>query len=60
MAAWEAAASVGFLYVGGVDNFADLQMSQRDGDTVIDLQTYGTITLLGVGISDLVADDFIF
>ncbi|MCJ8311114.1 MAG: calcium-binding protein, partial [Rhizobiaceae bacterium] len=44
----------------GVDNFADLQMSERGGDTIIDLQTYGTITLLGVGISDLVADDFIF
>lgn len=44
----------------GVDNFADLQMSEEARGTIIDLQAYGTITLLGVGINDLVTDDFIF
>ena len=49
--------------VASIQNFSDLvdnHMSQVDEDVVIDALGGSTVTLLGVFLSDLSADDFLF
>ena len=53
------------IYLGsftGVTQFSDLTVTQEGGDVKIDLTAHGggTITLEGVSIGDLDADDFVF
>ncbi|ASM75201.1 MULTISPECIES: heme acquisition protein HasA [Roseobacteraceae] len=42
------------------DTFAELDISYSDGDAVIDLGDYGTITLDGVAEDSLTSDNFLF
>ena len=48
----------------GITSFEDLEliMRERGGSTVIDLSAYGgdSVILVGVGMADLDANDFIF